>query len=467
MKTKKVINVLLGALTVLSIASCSKQVENGLKPGSNSSDTKQSNSAKSLGGRFKVVGYFPAWGDVNRVQYSKLTHINYAFAIPDGGGNITIDNPNLLRQMVTNAHNNNVRALLAIGGGTANSTNAFNALSSNPQSRTNFVNAVMGAVNNYGLDGADIDWEYPVKGSTDNNYADLMLQLSTALHNSGKLLSTASTGSYGDYVQPRVFDYIDYLNIMAYDENPGQVGHSTYDVASRSLQHWIGLGLSPSKAVLGVPFYGKAVNNDALTYSQLLGRNANPYADEFQGYGYNGISTISAKADLVISRNAGGMMIWHLDGDADGQFSLLSVIAGKLGGAGAGNPSSQAPIGQTITLKGFNGLYVNGENGTMPMMCISNAAQGWEHFLVVDAGNGKIALKSQGMYVSSENGLQPITANRTQVQDWEKFDWVVNADGTVSFRGNNGKYISSENGTQAMTCNRQTIGGWEAFKVNN
>jgi hypothetical protein len=65
--------------------------------------------------------------------------------------------------------------------------------------------------------------------------------------------------------------------------------------------------------------------------------------------------------------------------------------------------------------------------------------------------------------VSSENGAAAITCSRTAVGDWEKFDWVVNADGKISLRGNNGRYVSSENGTTAMTCNRTAISGWEAF----
>jgi endoglucanase len=124
---------------------------------------------------------------------------------------------------------------------------------------------------------------------------------------------------------------------------------------------------------------------------------------------------------------------------------------------------STVPIGQTIWLKGVNNLYVSSENGAAPMQCTRTSVGTWEQFTVVDAGAGKIALRSMNKYVSSENGVGAITCNRTTIGDWEKFDWVMNADGKVSFRGNNGRYISSENGTQAMTCNRTTISGWEAF----
>ncbi|HYG38192.1 MAG TPA: carbohydrate-binding protein [Cytophagales bacterium] len=126
--------------------------------------------------------------------------------------------------------------------------------------------------------------------------------------------------------------------------------------------------------------------------------------------------------------------------------------------------SSSAPVGQTITLKGNNNRFVNGMNGTASMQCNSLAADTWEKFLVVDAGNGKIALRSMNKYVSSENGAASgITCNRTAIGGWEAFDWIVNADGKISLRGNNGLYVSSENGTKAMTCTRAAIGGWETF----
>jgi hypothetical protein len=130
------------------------------------------------------------------------------------------------------------------------------------------------------------------------------------------------------------------------------------------------------------------------------------------------------------------------------------------------NASSAPPVGQTITLKSSNNLYVSSENGTQAMTCNRATAQGWEQFLVVDAGNGKVALQSQGKYVSSENGTQAMTCNRTSIGGWEQFNWISNSDGTISLQGSNGLIVSSENGTQAMTCNRTAIDGWEKFRVN-
>lgn len=125
-----------------------------------------------------------------------------------------------------------------------------------------------------------------------------------------------------------------------------------------------------------------------------------------------------------------------------------------------------APIGQTITLKSSNNLYVCSENGTQAMNANRTTAQGWEQFAVVSAGSGKVALVNGGYYVCSEDGTQAMNCNRTAIGPWEQFDWISNGDGTISLRGSNGKYVSSEGGTQPMTCNRSAIGATEKFRVN-
>lgn len=127
---------------------------------------------------------------------------------------------------------------------------------------------------------------------------------------------------------------------------------------------------------------------------------------------------------------------------------------------------AEAPIGQTVKLKGPNNLFVSGENGEAPMRCNRASASGWETFAIIDAGEGKVALRSMNKFVSSENGSATgITCNRTTISDWEKFDWIVNANGKVSFKGNNGKFISSEGGESVMKCNRAMIAGWETFAL--
>jgi len=125
----------------------------------------------------------------------------------------------------------------------------------------------------------------------------------------------------------------------------------------------------------------------------------------------------------------------------------------------------KAPVGKIIALRGFNDLYVSGENGTAPLTCNKESIGAWEKFEVVDAGSGKIAFKSEGMYLSSENGNGPMLCNRTGIGDWEKFELLENADGTVSVRGSNWFIVSVENETGPLTCNTSSLSNREKFTI--
>src|SRR5262249_45747645 len=102
------------------------------------------------------------------------------------------------------------------------------------------------------------------------------------------------------------------------------------------------------------------------------------------------------------------------------------------------------------------------------MNCDRNTADIWEKFLVVDAGNGNIALKgyynnaAANKYVSSENGTGAMNCNRDALGPWETFTWMINSDGTVSLKGNTGSYVT---GSTPMWCNASTIGSAQKFQV--
>jgi chitinase len=461
--------LLLGVIAVLfALSSCRKDNRNDILP-ANVAVSKNSQTTQAVtAATFKVVGYLPSWeGDVNSIQYSKLTHINYAFLTPTTNGGLNpLDNLSKFTSLVSAAHSNNVKALIAVGGGGGG--DAFHTIVANSGLRTAFVNSMVNFVNQYNVDGVDIDWEFPSAGTEANNFLLMMQQLATAMHTSGRLCTAAVISNGATYVVSGLFTAVDWLNIMDYDDNNFQ--HSTYQSAVDCLNYWSGRGLPLEKTILGVPFYARDNRFDYSTvnYNVVLSQGGSPNADTFQNLGYNGIPTIKNKTTLAFDRGIGGMMIWELAGDATGANSLLSainqVVLTHPGGGNGG--TTTAPIGTVISLKGFNNKYVSGENGTQAMTCTRTTTGDWEHFTVVDAGGGKISLRSMGKYVSSENGTQAITCSRTTVSDWEKFDWVPTTDGKVTLRGNNGKFISSENGTQAMTCTRATASGWEAFAVN-
>lgn len=462
MKKSKSI-VLTGlALFLLFMASCRKDT---LTPLSDSLKNTQQKDASSSS--FKVIGYLPSWaGDVTQVQYSKLTHIIYAFLIPtSSGGYEAIDDPSKLSSMVSLAHAAGTKALISVGGGGGGG--GFAGIVASSSNITTFVNNMISFTNQYNLDGVDIDWEYPSDGTQAANFLTMMQALGTALHNNGKLLSIAVIGEDGDYVDDGMFSTVDFLNIMAYDDN--NFLHSTFELGTQCLAYWLGRGVPVSKAILGVPFYGhdssQDENSDAaeVNYNTIIADGGNPNLDVFGTIGYDGILTMKSKTSYAMA-NAGGVVAWDLSGDVTGSNSLLTAINQVV--VAGGTLSTGAPVGQTITLKGFNNLYVSGEDGTKAMTCTRTTPQAWETFLVVDAGYGKVALQSMSMYVSDEDGLNPITCNRTSYSTWEIFDYILLSSGQVTLRGTNSLYVSSEDGEKSMTCTRPVASGWEAFGVN-
>ncbi|TWI90920.1 glycosyl hydrolase family 18 protein [Chitinophaga japonensis] len=301
--------------------------------------------------QFKVVGYMPSWsGNVNAIQYSKLTHINYAFLLPTATGGLQpIENPSKLQSLVSMGHANGVKVLIAVGGWNNGDDSGFESLAANSSYRAAFVTNMLNFVNQYGLDGVDIDWEYPDQGASANNFVALMTQLSAALHAQGKLLTAAVVGTGGESILSSVFSQVDFLNLMAYDFN--NYDHSTYNYASQSLAYWKGKGLPAAKAILGVPFYGRP---SWESFATLIARGASPYADTYNGVGYNGITTIKSKTDLAYTQG-GGIMMWELSQDAVGAYSLLSAIHEEVlaNGGGGGN---QAPS-VTITSPAANASF--------------------------------------------------------------------------------------------------------------
>ena len=284
-------------------------------------------SPKNLSAHY-LVGYMPSWqGAADNIQYAKLTHINYAFLIPSpsGDGSLgAVENPSKLQQIVEQAHARGVKVSIAVGGWTDLKNSGFEILSSTSSGREIFADNLMEFLHKYDLDGVDIDWEYP-QGTVQSQHYNLMMQLlAERLHAKGKILSAAVADDpeNGGGIPEETFQYVDFLNIMAYD-GEGEDGHSPYSLAESALDYWLERGLPQAKAVLGVPFYARP---SWKTYKVLLEKGADPHADQFKNDTYNGMDTIARKVQLAIERG-NGTMIWELSGDAPEPNSLVSAIA--------------------------------------------------------------------------------------------------------------------------------------------
>lgn len=289
-----------------------------------------------------MVGYQTSWaGKVSDIPFDKLTHVNYAFLLPDdrGDGSLQpLENPEKLKDLVSAAHRHGVKVMISVGGWNGGNDQGFEKLAASETASATFEKNLARFVEEYRLDGVDIDWEYPDPGPSADNYARLMKRLGRAMHDRGKLLTAAvvARGKTGEGVPKEVFGIVDFLTLMAYDKSDGD--HSPYSYAEESLDYWLGRGLPKSKAILGLPFYERPTWN---SYRKLVEADPDaPHKDRLELGGktvyYNGITTIRKKTRLAL-RRGGGVMMWDLAQDTTDERSLLKAIRDELSAEREGN----------------------------------------------------------------------------------------------------------------------------------
>jgi chitinase len=312
-------NLTLGVLLILTILSAKAQTAND---------------------KFKIVGYYSIraalTADVNTVPFDKLTHVNLYFLNPDTLGNFTTDLSGLL-PFIKAAHAKNVKVLPSIAGGSRHPY--YHALLKDDK-RPAFVKNLVDVALKYGFDGIDVDIE---NVDIDENYEKFAIDLSAALR-AKKLLTTAAVAIfYKDQLSEMAIAQYDFVTLMSYDhtspDRPDRPGpHSPYEKAVSDLEYFkIVKKVPKQKLVLGVGFYGYGFGPDtttpgmSMTYGQLVAQNPGAeLVDQWNLPGgkiiyYNGILTIKQKTELA-GKEASGIMIWQLLGDAQGGKSLLNAI---------------------------------------------------------------------------------------------------------------------------------------------
>ena len=285
--------------------------------------------------QFRVVGYVPLGRgvpDFNQIAFQRLTHLNIAFINPDSLGNIKI--PTGFDSLIKKAHQYGVKVLASIGGG---SHNPYYSRVLSDTNRKIFIGKLTQLVIDYELDGLDVDIE---NDNIDTNYQHFVTGLAAELKPIDKLLTAALATWNGQLISDAALAKFDFINVMSYDqtgpwrpEKPGP--HSTYPKAVEDLNYWTTTrGVRKERISLGIPFYGYGFGTkygQSMSYRDIITKfPGSEQKDEFVPDGggtiyYNGMPTIKNKTALAL-KDAGGIMIWQLLGDAQGNQSLLAAI---------------------------------------------------------------------------------------------------------------------------------------------
>ncbi|KAH9485400.1 Endochitinase B1 [Psilocybe cubensis] len=333
------------------------------------------------------------------IPVKDLTHILYAFANvrPDSGevylsdlwadqdihypgdswndvGNNLYGNFKAIYNL--KKQNRNLKVLLSIGGWTYSPS--FHPVVINPAFRAKFVESSVKILEDYGLDGLDVDYEYPTDDKQAAGYVALLKELRAALdkHQAKKgpgckfLLSIAAPCGPENYKKLRVKEMdisLDFWNLMAYDFSGSWDSAANHQAnlnggtlsASAAVDWYIGQGVLRDKIVLGIPLYGRSFLNTAgpgkpfsgqgqgtweagvydyralplpgtnVTNDKSLGASWSYDANKKELISFDSEEVAKWKGEYIKRENLGGSMFWELSGDKGSSREGIETGPGK------------------------------------------------------------------------------------------------------------------------------------------
>jgi len=308
----------------------------------------------------------------------KFTHINYAFGNVEHKRAVLshegTDTTNLRNLVLLKKKDPALKILISLGGWTW-SGNFSDAVLTDTARRA-FAASAVALLQKFGLDGIDIDWEYPDMTGNGNthreedkqNYTlmfqELRRQLNIVERQTGrKLLITTATGGFKSFLNhtnmAEASQYLDYINLMTYDYfGNGRAVHHTNlytnstgeDSGDKAFKAYFAAGVPASKLVLGIAFYGRMFQlsnsaskglgdstvsqihiNNGYTFikDSLVNKNGfkvyrdttaqAPYlfnATTRQFVSYDDEWSVESKCNYVLTHKMGGVMFWEYDSDS-------------------------------------------------------------------------------------------------------------------------------------------------------
>lgn len=368
---KKLFTLMALAVAVLFVGCEGDDYQRGQTSGD---DTEQTNDLLPAKDGRVAIAYVTYYGKAIP-DPMLMTHINYAFAelyVKDGvyKGFKLQGSEDRFRQVVAlKKKNPNLKISLSFSHTVTNEDNAqgggFSALAKSDEYRKAFAKDCRDFCSRWGIDGIDIDWEFPglswsghaCDPSVDvENHVLLMKQLRETLGTrylltyAGYVKNVIETDEGRKYIDIAAVDpYVDFVNVMTYDMDAAPHHQSAlrdksaYVDCERAIKAYTDAGVAASKLVLGIPFYGRISfdkSPGAIDYNKIIlldkndykidnwDSNANvPYVTYKGSYycGYDNEKSIAIKGDWIRSLGMKGMMYWDYNAD-DNQHTLCKAV---------------------------------------------------------------------------------------------------------------------------------------------
>lgn len=303
--------------------------------------------------KYVVLAYVTSWG-TSTPDPACLTHINYAFGhVTDNLKGIRIDNePRLHKVAGLRERKPTLKVLLSVGGW---GSSRFSEMAQADSTRQAFAIGCKQVIDRFGLDGIDIDWEYPGVGAAGisfspadtDNFTLLLRDVRQAI-GKDKLLTIATQAGAKYYNLKAIEPYVDFINIMSYDMEESPFHHAAL-FRSEMTEEWscekavsahIAAGFPVERLVLGIPFYGHGTHEapEFLDYRHIITLDSLqscwdsvakvPYMINSRRHvviNYENAQSIAFKCRFLHQRGMLGAMYWDYDSD-DEKGTLRNAV---------------------------------------------------------------------------------------------------------------------------------------------
>lgn len=279
-----------------------------------------------------------------------FTHLVYAFAeFNDECDGVVISNPGKLKSMeLLKKENPMLKVMLGVGG---YKREGFSEMARDKKKRKAFVRSVKSIIDSVGLDGVDLDWEFPTTeagGHTaipedDSNYVLVVRDLRKSLGKE-KWISFYSNNSANFIDFKRMMPYVDYVHVSGYNLAVPKKGKQAYHqsplYSSGKLGDWcvkkvierhIERGVPREKILMGIPFFGRGLDPfpsylDCNAITKYAGAMISLWDDEAKApyyadsvgnlvLGFDDERSIKEKMDFIRVNNLPGVFVWNYDSD--------------------------------------------------------------------------------------------------------------------------------------------------------
>jgi spore germination protein YaaH len=291
-----------------------------------------------------VFGYLPYWeysGSKGYLQYDLLTHIAAFDFGASTNGTITLPSYWPWTDVINNAHAKGVKIIMCVTNMTGSEIHTIITTASSKQTLFNTIKTV---IQNYSLDGVNIDFEGLAAADRGSLINGFMTELTTFIHTNlpDKEVSFAGPAiNWSAWNLPGLVAACDYVFIMGYDfygswsteTGPSAPlngsGTTIATVFSSSQYGYAGaLPASANKLILGVPYYGNkwlAKSNSAYaTVQSFVGSTT--YRTEAANGPVYGLKWDASSSTPWYSYQSGSswMQVWY---DTDTSLGLKYNLA--------------------------------------------------------------------------------------------------------------------------------------------